>query len=174
MNDPEPMHKGELNERQRRFVEEMARGLSTQQAATSAGYSPAYARKSSRLLKQPMIAKAIAEIREKGRTLAAYRLAEAMAEAYDAAAFAKANKNSMALVKACELRAKLSGLLVDRMEVVTLDLSSALQDARTRVIDVHTITPGQKLALASATLTTVSTPTNSTENGEKKWEPFSQ
>jgi hypothetical protein len=68
--------------------------------------------------------------------MAVYGLVEAMKEAEDAAAFAKANKNSMALMKACELRAKLSGLLIERVEVVEVDLTAALARAEACVFDV--------------------------------------
>lgn len=54
--------------------------------------------------------------------MAIYGLVEAMKEAEDAAAFAKLHKNPMANVKACELRAKLSGLLIERVEVLEVDL----------------------------------------------------
>ena len=68
--------------------------------------------------------------------MAVYGLVEAMKEAEDAAAFARENKNSMALVKACELRAKLSGLLIDRVELVKVDLTGALARAEARVLSV--------------------------------------
>jgi hypothetical protein len=128
--------KPELNDRQRKFVDGVAGGMKTQQAARAAGFAPSYARKASRLLKIPMIAAAVEAIREKGRDLAAYGLVEAMREADDAAAFAKLHKNPMALVKAFELKAKLSGLLIDRVEVATVDLRGALEAAERRVINV--------------------------------------
>jgi hypothetical protein len=137
-----------LNDRQRKFVEAIARGESAQDAARSAGYSPGYIRKASRLLKQPLIAKEVAEIREQGRTLAAYDLAAAMKEAEAVCAFAKQHKNAMAYCKATELRAKLSGLLIDKVEVVTVDLKGALLDARTRVFGPFDITPKPSAALA--------------------------
>jgi hypothetical protein len=130
------MNEPELNDRQRKFVAEVARGVSAQDAARKAGFSPSYARKSSRLLKHPGIAQAIAAIRAEGRTLVAYDLAAAMREAESAATFARMNKNSMALVKACELRAKLSGLLIERIETVAIDLKGSLEQARARVLDV--------------------------------------
>jgi hypothetical protein len=85
--------------------------------------------------KKPAVAQAIERIRTEGMKMAAYGLVEAMKEADDAATFARANKNSMALVKACELRAKLSGLLIDRIETVTVDLTSALARAEARVLN---------------------------------------
>lgn len=55
--------------------------------------------------------------------------------------FAKANKNAMAYFKAVEHRAKLSGLLIGRVEVGTVDLKGALE-ACTRVLNPVDITPG--------------------------------
>lgn len=140
-NVMEPMNAAELTERQRRLVELVATGLSVQQAATKAGFSPSYARKSSRLLKHPGIAQAIAAIRAEGRTLAAYGLAEAMKEAEDAARFARLKGNAMTLVKSVELRSRLSGLLIERIETVTVDLKGALEAASNRVMMVNAPSP---------------------------------
>jgi hypothetical protein len=51
---------------------------------------------------------------------AGYTASAAMQEANDAIEFAKATKNANAYVKAVELRAKMSGLLVDRVDVRSL------------------------------------------------------
>jgi hypothetical protein len=154
--------KPELNDRQRKFVDGVAGGMKTQQAARAAGFAPSYARKASRLLKIPMIAAAVEAIREKGRDLAAYGLVEAMREADDAAAFAKLHKNPMALVKAFELKAKLSGLLIDRVEVATVDLRGALEAAERRVINVTNVTNG-----ASSPVGRLPLPTH----GSTRWSP---
>ena len=126
---------------QEEFIDAMARGLSAQEAARHAGFSPSYAKKSSRSLKHPAIARAVAEIRMEGRKLSAYGLSEAMREAEDVCAFAKLHKNAMAYCKGTELRAKPSGLLVDRVEVVNVDLMGALDRAAARVIHATDITP---------------------------------
>ena len=142
MNDGmEPMNAVELTERQRRLVEFVASGDPVQQAARKAGFSASYARKSSRLLKHPAIAQAVAAIRAEGRTLAGYGLAEAMKEAEDAARFARLKGNAMALVKSIELRARLSGLLIERIETVTVDLKGSLEAARNRVVMVNAPPP---------------------------------
>jgi len=131
-----PPHESELNPRLQQLVALVATGLPVQQAARQAGFSPSYSRKASRLLKHPAVAQALARIQAEARTVVVYGLVEAMKEADDAAAFARKNKNSMALVKACELRAKLSGLLIDRIEVVPVDLRGVLEKAERRVINV--------------------------------------
>ena len=59
-----------------------------------------------------------------------------MKEADNAAEFARKHKNPMANVKAAELRAKLSGLLIERVEVFSADLKGAIEKAEARVINV--------------------------------------
>jgi hypothetical protein len=128
-----------LTDKQAQYVRHLASGKPSRDAAKAAGYSDSYARVAThRLMKKPTVAQAIERIRVEGMKMAAYGVVEAMKEADDAAAFARANKNSMALVKACELRAKLSGLLIDRIETVTVDLTSALARAEARVFNVAT------------------------------------
>ena len=73
--------------------------------------------------------------------MAVYDLATAMREAEDVCAFSKLHKNAMAYCKATELRAKLSGLLIDRVEIVPVDLTGALERAERRVSNPIDITP---------------------------------
>jgi phage terminase small subunit len=104
-----------LTDKQRHFVENISCGMPSRAAALAAGYSASFSKVAGhRFRRRPAVVAAVEAIREQGRTLAAYDLAAAMREANDAATFARANKNSMALVKAVELRARLSGLLIDR------------------------------------------------------------
>jgi hypothetical protein len=118
-------------------LEFVASDLNVQQADRNAGYSPAYSKKASRLLKRPVVARAIEAIQAQGRTMAAYGLVEAMKEAEFTAAFAREHRNPMALLKATELRTKLSGLLIDRLEVVPpIDLKGALEQARNRLFNI--------------------------------------
>lgn len=84
------------------------------------------------MLKSPVIREALADIQKKGRELVAYDLAQALKDCDRAAEFSRANKNSMALVKACELKSKLAGLLVERVETVNVNISAALAEARLR------------------------------------------
>lgn len=83
-------------------MEDVACGVNPQHAPKSAGFSASYARKASRLLKVPAVARAVAEIRERGRTLAAYDLTAAMKEAEDVIVFAKLKGNAIAYFKAVE------------------------------------------------------------------------
>ena len=75
--------------------------------------------------------------------MAVYGLVEAMQEADDVIAFAKAKGNAMAYCKELDLRAKLGGILIDRVEIATMDRTGALEAAERRVLD---ITPRQLCA----------------------------
>jgi hypothetical protein len=103
-----------------------------------------------RLAKKPTVAKAIDAVQHEARTVAVFGLVQAMEEADSAAAFARLHKNPMALVKATELRAKLSGLLIDRVEVACVDIKGALLEARTRVFGPLDITPKPSEVLTDA------------------------
>jgi len=142
MNDGmDPMDAADLTERQRRLVEFVASGLSVQQAATKAGFSASYARKSSRLLKHPAIAQAVAAIRTDARREAVYGLVEAVREIDKAIVFGYSVSNPMSVAKLLELKSKLFGLLVDRVEIATVDLKGALEAARNRVVMVNAPPP---------------------------------
>lgn len=125
-----------LASQQAEYVRLVTGGMRPRDAALKAGYSLSYAKKATQRLNQlPSVAKEVALIQAKGREAAAYTLATAMQEAQDAANFAKLHKNSMAYVKAVELRSKLSGLLIDRVQVEKIDITAALLEAQARVID---------------------------------------
>ena len=131
-----------LTKKQQQYVQLLATGMESRQAARSAGYSESFSRVAAhRLGKKPAVAGAIEEIRKKGCEMAAYGLAEAMREAEAVCAFAKKHKNAMAYCKGTELRAKLSGLLIDRIEIVPVDLKGALEAAKSRVLTMIDITP---------------------------------
>jgi hypothetical protein len=160
----------ELNDRQRRFVEFVASGLSLAEAARHAGFSGSYARKANRvLMKHPAIASAIARIRMEGRKLSAYGLSEAMREAEAVCAFAKLHKNAMAYCKGTELRAKLSGLLIDHVVVATVDLTGALARAETRLLKAIDSTPRSPHG-GSGPVKPV-TPLPLPSNGSTRWAP---
>ena len=123
-----------LTDKQRRYVENIAKGMPSREAALAAGYSPSFSRVAAhRLGKKSEVSKAIESIQAEGRKVAVYDLATAMKEANEVCNFAKRHKNAMAFCKATELRAKLSGLLIDRVEIATVDLTSALAKAEARV-----------------------------------------
>ena len=130
MDDPD-----DLTDRQRRYVQYVASGTPSRQAAELVGYSKSFSKViGHRLKNHPAVKQAMEAIRSEGMKAAVYDLATAMTEAEDVIEFAKQHKNSMAYMKAVELRSKLSGLLIDRVEVVAVDLTGALARAEARVL----------------------------------------
>jgi len=121
-----------LTSKQIRFIELMGAGADQHAAAQQAGFRSRSARY--KTLSNPLAIQYLSAIRAETRAITAYDAATAMAEALDVITFAKENKNAMAYCKAVELRARLSGLLIDRVEVVTVDLTGALRAAETRVL----------------------------------------
>ena len=73
--------------------------------------------------------------------MAAYDLNRAMEESAEVIAFAKQHKHPTAFFFAVRHRAHLSGLLVDRIELTSVDLAGALAKAEKRVIDVTPASP---------------------------------
>jgi hypothetical protein len=131
-----PKDPSKLTDKERGYVGNIARGMPSRAAAKAAGYSDSYSRVAAhRLGRKSAVSEAIASIRSEGRAKLVYTVVEAMKEADEAADFAISKGNAMALVKARELRAKLSGLLVDRVEVAYVDLAGSLARAEVRVLD---------------------------------------
>ena len=120
-----------LTRGQVKFIELVAAGTDRTEAAKQAGLKNRSSQY--RTLTNPLAIQYLKSIRAEARAIAAYDAASAMEDATEAAEFAKANKNPMALVKAFELKAKLSGLLIDRVEIATVDLTGALAKAQARV-----------------------------------------
>src|SRR6185295_17790512 len=131
----------------RKFVEFYTSGkMDKVHAARAAGYQGTGANKAgSRLLKNPIVRQEIEAVQAAARTVVVYDLATAMKEAEDVCAFAKLHKNAMAYCKGTELRAKLSGLLIERVEIATVDLVGALARAERRVVDVTPLLPNGAL-----------------------------
>jgi phage terminase small subunit len=124
-----------LTKKQQQYVQHLASGMESRQAARLAGYSESFSRVAAHRLKgKPEVMKAIEHIQTEGMKLAIYDLATAMREAQEVIDFAKKHKNSMAYFKAVQHRADLSGLLIDRVEIATVDLTGALAKAEARVV----------------------------------------
>ena len=68
-----------------------------------------------------------------------YDLVAAVKEIDRAIAFSYARSHPTALAKLLELKAKLYGLVTEKHEVITVDLTKALNDAQARVLrrDLH-------------------------------------
>jgi hypothetical protein len=97
-------------------------------------------------LQHPAVKQAIqtahAELREK----AMYDVEQAVLEIDKAVVFGYTQKNPMSVAKLLELKSKLFGLLVDRVEISTVDLKGSLLAAQTRVLNAIDITPRQPCA----------------------------
>lgn len=86
-------------------------------AARDAGYSPnSCSQQASQMLKRPEVIAKVAAFRKKTEEKALYNYGSAMEEAQRAMDFALQTDNASAFVKGVELRAKLTGLLIDRVD----------------------------------------------------------
>jgi hypothetical protein len=134
-----PMNDGDkLTQRQQTFVEGLARGLTVQQAAKQAAFSPSYAKKASRLLKIPAVAQELSAIRSEARREAAYGLQEHVKELDRAILAAYSHKAMMAVSRLLRDKGEAYGLYINRAQEVPIDLKGALEQARTRIIQHHT------------------------------------
>lgn len=127
------------NTKHEHFAHLVAKGESAQKAYVLAGYSEQGAAQSAaRLLRDAKICSRVAELQksvnERVVEKMAYDLAAAMIEAEDALNLAKTVNNPGAAVAAITLRAKLSGLLIERKEVRTGPLDAASDDELDRII----------------------------------------
>jgi len=106
-------HPKQLSPKQAEFVAAYLKHGNAIQAARECGYSPTYA---GSLILVPAVAAALADARNQVAIKGEYNLAAAMKEAEDAMVFARAANQANAYVKAVELRAKLQGLLIERVD----------------------------------------------------------
>lgn len=128
-----------LTRKQQLYIAGISNGLTEKQAAIAAG-----SRGPGIFLKNPNVIAALAEVQSRAQDLAVYDTARCMAEALDAMEFAREMENAGAVVRAVELRARLSGLLIDRVEVVHLDLRAALERAQTRFCNSRAIISSER------------------------------
>ncbi len=113
-----------LNPKQLQFVANYIRQGSVPKAALEAGYSESKSvlHNLRRLLEDPRVAPLLVAAKQKvlvdeATNEAKFTYEMAMAEAEEAMRFAKEMENAGAFVKAVEHRAKLSGLLVDKIDL---------------------------------------------------------
>jgi phage terminase small subunit len=126
-----------LTPRQEHYVNGILSGLNPTESAQRAGYGPAYSKVAvSRVSAVPVVKQAIqtghAELRKK----AMYDVEQAVVEVDKAIKFGYERANPMSVAKLLELKAKLFGLLIERIQVEEVDLRVALEEARHRVIDI--------------------------------------
>jgi hypothetical protein len=129
-----------IDERHRRMLLRYAKGEAFAVVAQQEGLTPSYARTlKNDLLKRPAVQNMLREIHTKANELAAYGLQQALVQAQECIDFAIKLENPMARMKSTELKAKLAGLLIERVEVVSIDISGALQRAEARVLSMSTV-----------------------------------
>lgn len=82
--------------------------------------------------KHPRVQQYITELHQQVQAVAVYDCAKAMRETDRALDFAYEQGHAMAVVKCLEHRARLAGLLIERIQVESVDLTAALEAARAR------------------------------------------
>ena len=136
-----------LTPRQYKFITGVLSGLSDANAARQAGYGEHYARKAAMWNRSvPVVKRAIEMEQAALRQQAKYDVQEAVVEIDRAVAFGFKRQNPMSVAKLLELKAKLYGLLIDRVEVATVDMTAALARAETRVLNMIPPLPHGALA----------------------------
>jgi phage terminase small subunit len=122
-----------LNPRHAAFVRFYLESCHGTEAAEKAGYARKHCgQEAHRLLKRDDVRAAIDAARATLADSGIYDLERAMAEAAEGIRFALATGNANAAATLIMHRAKLNGLLIERIAVATVDIASALSDARSR------------------------------------------
>lgn len=103
-----------LTEKQKIYAQEIAKGTSSNQAAKIAGYKRS---NSSEMKKSPAVQAVIEEARKSIVDVAKYNAQAAMEEAQRGIEFAIATNNANAYAKFVELRMKVCGHLVEKIDV---------------------------------------------------------
>lgn len=129
----------QLTPKQRAFVAAYQTGISATQAAIAAGYSEHSARHIAHTLMHDnkLVRAELDKVSQNLAKAADYNGERCMAELDKAIAFAVQAKNPNAYVKAIELRARLAGLLRDKLDLnigAQPDIAEALATARSRVL----------------------------------------
>lgn len=134
-----PDQRPDMTPRMARFVAEYLRTSDSKGAAIAAGYAPKSAsnRAWELLHRNPAVMAAVKDNRDKIAEKAVYDTVVAMRELEIGMSVALQTKQMMAYVRAAELRARLMGVLRDRMDLnITekIDISGTLMDARKRAM----------------------------------------
>lgn len=124
-----------LTRKQQHFLELYGEGKDQREAGQLSGLKSTGS--IYRTLTNPLAQEYLSALRAESRAIARYDIAVAMQEANEVIEFAKKKGNAMAYCKAVELRAKLSGLLIDRVQVEKIDITKALSEAQARVVEVQ-------------------------------------
>jgi hypothetical protein len=140
-----------MPDRWRRILQRVATGEAWRAAAKAEGCSESYSRViRTRMMKNPAAARELKQIQAAGSEAAGVTLAGCIAQAQEDRESARRDKAHMAAVQATKLVCQLSGHLVDRIQVETVDMKGALLEARTRVFIFGTIPPNPLTGLTDA------------------------
>jgi len=125
--------------KQRNFIAAYMTGIPATQAAIKAGYSAHSAKHiANQLVHENKLVRAeIQRIQQHVATTTEYTTERMMADLDVSIAFAEQTKNANAMVKAVELKGKLTGILRDKIDVTVtekVDISTALTEARARLV----------------------------------------
>lgn len=126
-----------LTPRQLKFISAWQLGIDGTTAAKAAGYSAKSARYTawSLLNENKAVMAEVARVRTELAEEAKYNGEKCIAECNDGITFARATKNANALARLIELKAKLTGLLVTKLDVTVdnrVDIKQSLVDAKSR------------------------------------------
>lgn len=139
LQDPSP----QLNLIEAKFIDEYLKHGNAGAAALAAGLTPNknHARQYGfKMIQRPHVALMLAKRREELAAKTGYTAEKAMQEAEEAMAFAKDTGNANALVKAVELRSKLQGLLIEKVQhqgaPFSINIGGISRETQSHVIDV--------------------------------------
>jgi hypothetical protein len=127
--------------REQKYADGIIRGKSKRQAALDAGFNKSTAEHSAgRIHNRPAVQEAIATARAELRAAAVYDTKAAVAEVDSTIEFARQHKNPMAAAKLLDLKCRLLGLLVEKVDLRISekpDVLAALNEARRRVTVIN-------------------------------------
>lgn len=126
-----------LSPRQQRFIAEIQKGVPGVQAAIAAGYSTRSAKHAAYQLlhENKLVRTELERVRQQLVALTEYNGERCMAECDDGIAFARRTENANAFARLVELKARLTGLLREKVDITVerIDVTGALAAARARV-----------------------------------------
>lgn len=123
-----------MTPRKRALALAVAGGQAQTAVAKSLNYADSTATSIGRVLKEPAVAALIESVQTELREKAMYNLQDAVDECDSIIAFAREQRNAMAMSKTLELKTKLLGYHRERIELVNdINIRTAMDDARARV-----------------------------------------
>lgn len=126
----------QLTQRQRRFIAELQKGVSGAQAAIAAGYSPRTAKHAAHQLMHDnkLVMAELEKVRQNLAAATEYNGERCMADCDKGMDFAMRTDNANAFIRAVELKAKVTGVLREKIDITVerIDIADALAAAKAR------------------------------------------